>query len=171
MLKLILQRLLQMALIMLVVSLVLFAVFDSPKFKKQLAVSELGGFPFAVGTSRVWKVDADRTEPATCSTFAQIPNKGCEVYATGLTSLVDLAFGPGGVLYAVQLADAGVFAAETGGPLDGSVQVIPAGGGAPTASIGGLVTPGGVAVDRNHLYITNFSIFPGAGQVVRATVP
>ena len=44
MLRLILQRLLQMLLIVAVVSLVLFAVFDSPKFKKQLAVNELGGF-------------------------------------------------------------------------------------------------------------------------------
>jgi peptide/nickel transport system permease protein len=44
MLKLILQRLAQMLLIMAVVSLVLFVVFDSPKFKKQLAVNELGGF-------------------------------------------------------------------------------------------------------------------------------
>jgi peptide/nickel transport system permease protein len=50
MLKLILQRLLQMALIVLVVSLVLFFVFDSPKFKKQLAVNELGGFALATLT-------------------------------------------------------------------------------------------------------------------------
>ena len=44
MLKLILQRLAQMVLIMAIVSLILFAVFDSEKFKKQLAVNELGGF-------------------------------------------------------------------------------------------------------------------------------
>jgi peptide/nickel transport system permease protein len=44
MLKLIGQRLAQMMLIMAVVSLVLFAVFDSDTFKKQLAVNELGGF-------------------------------------------------------------------------------------------------------------------------------
>lgn len=44
MLKLILRRLAQMVLIMAVVSLVLFAIFDSPSFKKQLAVNELGGF-------------------------------------------------------------------------------------------------------------------------------
>ncbi len=50
MLKLIGQRLLQMALIMFVVSLVLFVVFDSPKFKKQLAVSDLGGFAVATLT-------------------------------------------------------------------------------------------------------------------------
>jgi peptide/nickel transport system permease protein len=50
MLKLILQRLVQMVLIMAVVSLVLFAVFDSPKFKKQVAVNELGGFAVAALT-------------------------------------------------------------------------------------------------------------------------
>jgi peptide/nickel transport system permease protein len=44
MLKLILQRLIQMALIMAVVSLILFIIFDSPQFKKQIAVNELGGF-------------------------------------------------------------------------------------------------------------------------------
>jgi peptide/nickel transport system permease protein len=49
-LKLIGQRLLQMALIMIAVSLILFIVFDSPKFKKQLAVSDLGGLAVATLT-------------------------------------------------------------------------------------------------------------------------
>jgi peptide/nickel transport system permease protein len=44
MLKLIASRLLQMVLIMGVVSLMLFFIFDSDKFKKQIAVAELGGF-------------------------------------------------------------------------------------------------------------------------------
>jgi peptide/nickel transport system permease protein len=44
MVKLILRRLGQMVLIMAVVSFVLFLVFDSDKFKKQIAVNELGGF-------------------------------------------------------------------------------------------------------------------------------
>ena len=42
MLKLIGSRLLQMLLIMAVVSLVLFAIFDSDKFKKQIAVAAFG---------------------------------------------------------------------------------------------------------------------------------
>lgn len=42
--KLIATRLLQMVLIMAVVSLVLFVIFDSDKFKKQIAVADLGGF-------------------------------------------------------------------------------------------------------------------------------
>lgn len=44
MLRLTFRRLLQMLLIMAVVSGVLFLVFDSDKFKKQIAVAELGGF-------------------------------------------------------------------------------------------------------------------------------
>src|SRR5215468_10070076 len=44
MLKLIGSRLVQMVLIMAVVSFILFAIFDSDKFKKQIAVAELGGF-------------------------------------------------------------------------------------------------------------------------------
>ena len=44
MLKLILRRLVQMVLIMAVSSLLLFAIFDTPEFKKRLAVQELGGF-------------------------------------------------------------------------------------------------------------------------------
>lgn len=44
MLKLIGSRLLQMLLIMAVVSLVIFAIFDSDRFRKQIAVAELGGF-------------------------------------------------------------------------------------------------------------------------------
>ena len=44
MLKLIGSRLLQMLLIMAVVSLVIFGIFDSDKFKKQIAVADLGNF-------------------------------------------------------------------------------------------------------------------------------
>jgi peptide/nickel transport system permease protein len=44
MLKLIGRRLIQMVLIILVASLLLFVIFDSPQFKKRLAVQELGGF-------------------------------------------------------------------------------------------------------------------------------
>lgn len=44
MIKLIGRRLVQMVLIILVASLLLFLIFDSPQFKKRLAVQELGGF-------------------------------------------------------------------------------------------------------------------------------
>jgi peptide/nickel transport system permease protein len=50
MLKLIGRRLLQMVLIMAVVSLLLFLIFDSDKFRKQIATAELGGFAVATLT-------------------------------------------------------------------------------------------------------------------------
>ncbi|WP_350334552.1 ABC transporter permease [Coralliovum pocilloporae] len=44
MLKLIFRRLVQMAAIMAVISLILFIIFDTDKFKQQIAVQELGNF-------------------------------------------------------------------------------------------------------------------------------
>jgi peptide/nickel transport system permease protein len=55
MLKLILRRLAQMVLIMAVVSFVLFLVFDSPQFKRQIAVNELGGFGVATLTEDAYQ--------------------------------------------------------------------------------------------------------------------
>jgi peptide/nickel transport system permease protein len=45
--KLVIRRLIQMLLIMLVVSALLFAIFDSDQFRKKVAVAELGGFGVA----------------------------------------------------------------------------------------------------------------------------
>lgn len=45
--RLILRRLAQMLLIMLTVSLLLFAIFDTDEFRRKVAVSELGGFGVA----------------------------------------------------------------------------------------------------------------------------
>jgi peptide/nickel transport system permease protein len=59
-LKLIASRLLQMVLIMAVVSLVLFFIFDSDKFKKQIAVAELGGFAVTALSDRDYEAWLDR---------------------------------------------------------------------------------------------------------------
>ncbi len=60
MLKLIGNRLLQMLLIMAVVSLVIFAIFDSDKFKKQIAVAELGGFAVSALSDQDYEAWLDR---------------------------------------------------------------------------------------------------------------
>lgn len=133
-------------------------------------VGELRGFPFPLGGSRVWRVDPARAEPATCSQFDSVAD-GCEVYATGLTSVVDIDFGPDGRLYAVQLADEGVIALETGGSDEGSVQIVPPGGGAPVDAVEGLTAPGGVAVDGDQLYVTTHSVSPTDGRLVRVAAP
>lgn len=134
-------------------------------------VSELRGFPFTPGTSRIWRVDADQPEVATCSTFAGVPKQACAIYADGFTSVVDVDFGPDGRLYAVQIADAGVFAFEVEGEDAGSVRVVPPGGGPPTSAITGLTAPGGVAIHGTDLYVTNRSVSPDHGQLLRTATP
>src|SRR5258708_37338401 len=63
MLKLIGNRLLQMLLIMAVVSLVIFAIFDSDKFKRQIAVAELGGFSVSALSGQDYENWLDRKGP------------------------------------------------------------------------------------------------------------
>jgi hypothetical protein len=54
-------------------------------------VSTLTGFPFTTGTASVYRV---------------VPGQAPTPYATGLTQLTDLAFGPDGSLYTLQHAEA-----------------------------------------------------------------
>lgn len=130
-------------------------------------VTTLGGFPFAPGESLVYRIDRNHVGTAVCSTFAPVPADGCEVFADGLTALVGIDVGYDGSVYVVQMADNGLLAAF-GGDDAGSVQVLDAHTGEVTRSIPGLNSPGGVAVHGHHIYITNRSVAPGAGEVVAA---
>jgi glucose/arabinose dehydrogenase len=64
-----------------------------------LYVSELTGVPFLTGFARIYRIDPDGTTA---------------VYATGLTTVVDLAFASNGRLYALQHASCGPFFACPG---------------------------------------------------------
>ena len=55
MLALLLRRLIQMALIMAVASLILFVIFDTEEFKKKIAVAELGGFAVSALTEEAYQ--------------------------------------------------------------------------------------------------------------------
>ncbi len=135
-----------------------------------ILVSTLGGFPFAPGFSLIYRIDGGHDGVAVCSTFAPVPASGCEVFADGLTSLVDLEVAPDGKVYAVQFSDAGVDALEAGAPgaTAGSVQILHRRTGEVMGSIVGLTLPGGVAIDGRDVYVTNNSVFPGAGEIVEA---
>ncbi|KAB7744821.1 ScyD/ScyE family protein [Nostocoides sp. F2B08] len=112
-----------------------------------LYVSQLTGFPFEKGLANIYKVD----------------KKGkVSVYASGLTNVTDLAFGPGNRLYAVQLSTEGLLT----GPI-GSVVAIPKGGGAThTVVAQGLFAPYGIAIKGKTAYVTTGSVAPGAGEVI-----
>ncbi len=105
-------------------------------------VSELTGFPFVPGYSRILRV---------------VPGRAPTVWATGLTNVTDLAWHDG-ELYAVQI---GIL---QGGP--GSVvRVRP--GAAPQVVAGGLNAPYGIAVAGDDAYVTTCSVCPGGGSVIR----
>lgn len=116
-------------------------------------VGQLTGFPFPVGAANVYRVPAGGGAPT--------------VYASGFTNIVDIAFGKDGSLYVLEIAKAGLLAPGEGLPVGALIRVAPNGTRTEIASEG-LLAPGGVTVGPDGaLYVTNMSILPGAGEVLR----
>jgi len=116
-------------------------------------VSTLTGFPFTSGTASVYRV---------------VPGQAPTPYATGLTQLTDLAFGPDGSLYALQHA-----AAVAGVPFPfaapGAIWKVPPGGGASSTLVaGGLPRATGLIVGTGGaLYVAVNGASSGNGAVWR----
>ena len=119
---------------------------------RAIYVSQLTGFPFPPNGASIWRVAP-----------GQKPTK----YATGLNAVTDLAFGPDGSLYAVQLSATGL---GNFGP--GSVVRIPRGGGDKHSIVAeGLPAPYGISLHRNAAYVTTHATEAGKGQVVKIALP
>jgi hypothetical protein len=121
---------------------------------RQYYVSQLTGFPFPPGGANVYKVNP-RTGAVT-------------VFASGFTNIMDLAFGRNGTLYVLEIdhdgllggsTDVGLFAVDRNGTKR-QIALAP----------GALTMPGGIAVARDGLYVTNNAGSPGGGQVLRIRV-
>jgi len=117
----------------------------------QYYVSQLTGFPFPPGGANV-----DRVNPRTGAVT---------VFASGFTNIMDLAFGKNGTLYVLEIDHDGLLSGSTDGGLfavsrDGAKRQI-------VLPPGTLTLPGGIAVGRDGLYVTNNSGSPGGGQVLR----
>lgn len=130
-------------------------------------VGELTGFPGEPGKSRVWRVEPG-TRHAQCGA-----SPACRVVAEGFTSIVDLAFGPKGTLYVVEIDEAGFMAVELanfgfpGLTQGGTVNACDLATGECHEHAGGLPLPIAVAVDRKGgLFAAIFSLVPGQAQVV-----
>jgi hypothetical protein len=117
-------------------------------------VGNLSTFPVKVGASKVLKITLDGK---------------VSVYATGLTTVLGLAFDPQGRLYAAETSTK-----DNADPTPGTGMVVrlAAGGGLETIA-SGLTFPTGMAFGPDgRLYVSNigFGLPPGAGQVVRVAV-
>jgi hypothetical protein len=111
-----------------------------------LYVGELSGVPFTPGTARVWRV---------------MPGHGQSVYASGLTTISDLAFN-GRKLLVLEMTTRGLLSPPSPGAL---VEIVPNGRRRVIASKG-LVDPTGLAVSGDSVYISNYGLSPGRGPGV-----
>lgn len=111
-------------------------------------VGELTGFPFPAGLARVWRIKPGH-QPA--------------VYATGFTNIIDLAFGPGGKLYVLEIAKNGLLSGEQTGAL---IRIDRHGTQKEILSAG-LTAPGGLAIRGRDAYVSNCSVCAGTGAVLR----
>jgi DNA-binding beta-propeller fold protein YncE len=120
-------------------------------------VGELKGYPFAPGTSHVWRIDPD-AEGAFCS--VDTPDPDCSVYAEGFTAINDIAFNQRtGRLYVYELAADGVLAFEEGfesGDFPPAVLLKVKAHKRTELAAGQLSQPGGVSVaDDGTVFVTD----------------
>jgi hypothetical protein len=129
-------------------------------------VGELRGFPATPGTSEIWRINP-YARGAVCDP-TQPTAPGCRRYADGLTSVVDLAAGPHGTIYAVTLSKKSWLAVESqppapGATIGGLFKVGPWGTTVSELAADKLMLPGGADVARNgRVYVTGPVFGPGA---------
>jgi hypothetical protein len=127
-------------------------------------VGELTGFPFPPGAANVYRVPAHGGPP--------------EVFASGFTNIMGLAFDVRHRLYVLQVGNG--FAGPGGPPLLPPGRLIRLNAdGSRTVIFEGLFYPGGLAIGPDGAaYVTNFGIVPGpmpggfpdGGQVLRISL-
>jgi hypothetical protein len=116
-------------------------------------VGELTGFPFPLHGARVYRV---------------VPGNAPEVYAEGFTNIIDIEFGPDGLLYVLEITHKSLLSESPNGALlrvgaDGSAEVV---------ARRGLILPAGLTFGPDGAaYISNCGpCEAGAGEVVRVQV-
>ena len=117
----------------------------------QYYVSQLTGFPFPPGGANVYRVD---------------PRSGAvTVVASGFTNIMDLDFGKDRTLYVLEIDHDGLL----GGTPEGALFAISRHGTRRQIVLppGTLTMPGGIAVGKDGIYVTNNGGSPGGGQVLR----
>ena len=113
-------------------------------------VSEFTGFPYPADGARIYRV---------------LPGEEPEIYADGFTNITDIAFGPDGSLYVLEFAAESLLSNNN---LDGALIKISPDGVRTTLVGDGLIFPTGIATGPDGaIYVSNYGIFAGQGQVLR----
>ena len=117
-------------------------------------VGQLTGFPFPVGGANVYRVPAKGGTP--------------EVFASGFTHIIDIAFGNDGSLYVLEIAKNGLLAAFGSNDWTGSLIKVAKDGTKTEIASEGLFAPGGLVIgSHGAIYVTNNSISGGKGELVK----
>lgn len=119
---------------------------------------QLTGAPFFRGAASIYRIPP----------FGGTP----EPYVTGLTAVVDMAFDRRGTLYIVEIAS-GLVPGPGADPGVGVGRLLRKRKGHPVEVVldQGLTFPAGIAIAHDGtLYMTNFGIFPGGGEVLKISV-
>jgi DNA-binding beta-propeller fold protein YncE len=113
-------------------------------------VGQLTGFPFQPGSANIYRVS---------------PQGGIPTVAySGFTNIISIAFGPDGSLYVLEISKNGLL---SGNPAGALIKVLPNGTRTELAA-GQLSMPGGLVLSSDGtLYVTNWSVLAGGGQVLR----
>jgi sugar lactone lactonase YvrE len=129
-------------------------------------VSELTGFPFSKGVARIWRVASDSVD-AVCDP-AHPSTGSCTSVATGFSSVIDVAFGPDGTMYVLELAKnglAGALVLGTEFPPTGALWAV--NNDVKTLVSGSLLAPGGITIDENgQILVTTQTFGPPGGGVI-----
>jgi glucose/arabinose dehydrogenase len=124
-----------------------------------LFMSELTGFPFPVGAANVYRVDR-RTGEA-------------EVFASGFTNIMDLAFDDNGTLWVLEIDHDGLASEDPPGSTDGAIYAVNQNGEKEQLELdpGTLTHPGGITVaEDGALYVTNNADMADEGEVLRIEI-
>jgi sugar lactone lactonase YvrE len=113
-------------------------------------VGQLTGFPFQPGSAQVYRVSPQGGAPT--------------VAFSGFTNIISIAFGPDGTLYVLEISKNGLLSND---PIGALIKVQPDGTRTELA-VGQLFMPGGLALASDGtIYVTNWSVLGGGGQVVK----
>jgi hypothetical protein len=127
-------------------------------------VAELKGFPFTPGASRIWRI-APSARNVTCDPTRK--HGKCTLFADGFTAVVGIDFGRRGELYVVEMVKGGLANLFLGGDITGALWKVKRGHKTEIAP-GRLTAPGGLVVNRKGtIYVSNFSVSVGGGEVLR----